>query len=73
MLLSSRFIEPILPDCPGLNRQNVGIMHVVRWHGLHYYSDQARYINFYAHVGYFKCRIILKWRVKEGLKYCNTN
>jgi len=28
--------------------------------GLHYYSDEARHINFYAHVGYFKCHIKLK-------------
>jgi len=36
----------------------------------HYYSDQAHYINFHAHVGYFKCHIKLKWIVKEGF---NTN
>jgi len=25
-----------------------------------YYSDEARHINFYAHVGYFKCHLELK-------------
>ena len=48
-----------LAGLPGLNSQNIGIIYAGGI-GLHYYSDQARYINFYAHVGYFKCRVKLK-------------
>ena len=41
--------------------------------GLHCYSNQTRFINFYAHVGYFKRHSKLKLRVNEGFEWYNTN